>query len=271
MVDAAAISADNESYPSLLTGDQAIAFGGIHYKILMMTEEGYDYLLTGDTDQKKAFLNEFSSLPGDYAAFEKVVNLSSDETAQLMVHYEDLNAATDAIGTTAEAMFASYEADGTGNPDDVGAFKDAVTASLTSVDAIWAQNPAIDFVPMNEIFARGQLNTLLLEAIEESYAYPVLGDEHAKNSAREKFTEFDAHLALAREMNPDQSFEDLESAKEELMEAAETFFASYEAQGTVSADNVAHLENVVESFDETIVQLRAIRTGKNAGATQTAL
>jgi hypothetical protein len=68
-------------------------------------------------------------------------------------------------------------------------------------------------------------------------------------------------------MNPDQSFEVLESAKEELMGAAETFFATYEAEGTVGADDVAPLERVVELFDEIIVQLRAIRTGKDTGTT----
>lgn len=242
----------NQTEP-LLTGEASGAFGDIHKKVLMLTEEAFDYLLTGDEQMKQEFLEEYASLAEDYAAFEKVIDLNSEKASDLKVAYDEMVAATDAMGVAAEKMFASYEANNTVVLEDVVAFEKEVDIATEKAEVIWDLDDDIDEV-MTIQTAYSWLSSILLEAIEESYAYPVLGDVKEKEDAMAKFAEFDDILAIAETDNPDVSFEDIKTVKADLLQKAETFFAAYEANGSVSAEDLEPFEAAVESFGDLFVK-----------------
>jgi len=74
----------------------------------------------------------------------------------------------------------------------------------------------------------------LLRDVEESYAYPATGNLTEKEHALNNFETFDDRVAMYERAMPDESYEELTLAKQNLMDTAQKMYASYEKDGTVN-------------------------------------
>jgi len=237
----------------LFSGEAPKALATIDNSLMMATEEAFDYLLTGDAEEKQIFLDEMASVKEDNAAFEEAFDLTAEEAAEVKALHDDLLAAADAMGMTGETMFATYEADNAVNPEEVEAFEEQVDIVSDKIDAMWALHSASKTEPSSIESFKGQLISSLLLAAEETYAYPVIGNVTEKEDALASFAQFDTTVAEAEELYPDESFEDLKTVKANMLTAAETMFATYEADGKVNPDEVEAFETELEAFTDTFV------------------
>jgi len=235
--------------------DLAPMFGKIHATLLMATEEAYAYLLTNDTAEKQAYYDDVAASEKALAAFEDAAaNAGENET----VLVDGYGVVVDEFGnmtTAADVMFTSFEAEGKPVQEDVVAFEASVDAVFNATDNVWVEYRAGDEVPQTAESSVRALYGRLLSAVQESYAYPVLGETIEKDDAIDDFADFESQLGLSEEKYPETSFDDLRVMNHEILLAAVTMFDNYEKDGSVKAEDVAALETLVEKMNQEWMKL----------------
>ncbi|MBN1165998.1 MAG: hypothetical protein JXA44_02575 [Methanospirillaceae archaeon] len=240
----------------LLTDEGEAALSALEHAILLATEEAFDYLLTGNTDEKKVFFDEIDSIPALITAFEEKADLTRPEAAEARVFFDTVIEGTAGMKTAADTMFASYDEENkTAVPEDVFAFEEQVDNTTSHIAFLWDVQSASRTEPITLDSYRLWLMSVLLEASEETYAYPVLGDATEKDDAIAMFLTFDTVVQEAQEVYPDASFDDLITIKENLQAAAETLFATYEIEGTVNQDEFIAFETALEAFNDDFIKV----------------
>lgn len=228
-------------------------FGKVHHSLMMATEEAFGYILTGNISEKEAFYDEVARSEEAITAFQDAVSGARDDEQAIVTGSEEVIAAYTNMWTAADVMFTSYETEGKPVLDDVMAFETSVDAVFDVADRIWFEynqgNPAMADASFRALYGR------LLSAVQESYAYPVLGEVIEKEDALADFADFDARVARYEMIFPDVSFDAVKSLKTELQAAAEKMFTSYEADGVVKADDVAAFEAVIEKMNKEALML----------------
>jgi flagellar basal body rod protein FlgG len=130
----------------------------------------------------------------------------------------------------------------------------APTASPTASPTV-AESPAP--VSVASAITLGKMHAVMMEAIEEALAYPVLDDADEKKDFEAKVAEFDVlAVQFAEEAGLDQpgnaetkeAFDLILVKKGELVETANGFFAVYETDKVVKTENVTVLEESIDAF-----------------------
>lgn len=235
-----------------LSPEAKLALISMDHSLMMAAEEAFDYLLTGNVDEKQAFFDEVAGIEDEVTAFEANYDLTTEEAAEVKALYDTVIAAADAMETTGSAMFTSYEA-GQTVPEEIAAFEEQVDIISETISEIRDVTRVSTTQPCSVELYHQKLIGKLLDAAQETYAYPVIGNVTEKEDALAFFTWFDTTLAEAQEEHPDASFEDLIIVKANLLTAAEAIFAAYEADGIVNPDALAAFENELESFTDTYI------------------
>lgn len=235
--------------------DLAPAFGRVHSTLLMSAEEAFGYLLMENAEEKKAFYDDIIASEEAFAAFEDAAARAGENESILAAGYGEVMASYGAMTTAADAMFASFEEDGSPVMEDVRVYEEAIDAVFNATDAAWADHHAGSGGPSTAQSAERALYGRLLAAVEESYAYPVIGDVVEKEDALADFADVDARIALYGERFPEASFTEIRTMKEGIQTAAETMFATYEQEGSVSPDEAAALEELVEEMNVVVRNL----------------
>jgi hypothetical protein len=236
----------------LLSNESKTALGKIHQNLLMAAEETFDYLITGDKKSKQQFLEEYSSLAEEKNAFAKTFDLNATSSSEVKTNYDKLILATDAMEKDAGKLFSSFDTNKNVSLKDVTNFENDVDTATTNLNAIWKLNNPKGDNQMSVNGTRSYLNTILLEFIEESYAYPILGDKLEKEDALNKSAEFDKIVTAGEKQYPGESFEDLKTIKADLLKNAEIMFTTFEKEKTVKADEFATFDKTVDSFDNNL-------------------
>jgi hypothetical protein len=252
---------ESETVVLVLTPESKQATIAIDHSLMMAAEEAFDYLLTGNAEEKQAFFDEVAAIEDDVATFEENYDLTAENATEVKVLFNEVIAAADAMETTGSTMFASYEA-GQTIPEEIAAFEEQVDIVSEKFSKI--RDVARGSTTGSRTVESFQLKLIgkLLDAAEETYAYPVIGNVTEKEDALASFTGFDSILAEAQEQYPDVSFEDLKTVKANLLTAAEAIFAAYEADGTVSPDVIAAFEKQLEAFTDTFVVVVPVEVTK---------
>lgn len=229
------------------TPNLAPMFGKVHHTLLMATEEAFGYLLTGDVAEKEAFFKEIALSEGAITEFEDAASGATEDEQVIVAGFEDVMFSYANMTAAAETMFASFEAEGKPVMDDVIAFEASVDGVFDATDKVWKEynvdGPATVDSSFRSLYGR------LLGAVQESYAYPVLGDVIEKEDALADFANFDTVIAEHEQKYPDASYDDIKAEKAEILAAAEAVFASFEENGTADAADVAALETLVEEMN----------------------
>lgn len=229
-------------------------FGKVHATLLMSTEEAFGYLLMNDEKEKQAYMDEIATSEETFAVFEDAVSHAGENESALATGYEQTKEAYANMTVAADAMFTSFEKEGKPVTADVIAFEESVDAVFNATDNAWVEYHSGDSGPASADASVRALYGRLLSAVEESYAYPVLGDKDEKEDALVNFANFDTRVAIYEKNYPDTSFDDLKAVKGEIQKAAETMFATYEKDGTVNAEDAAALETLVEKMNADCVK-----------------
>lgn len=237
------------------TNTQILApmFGKVHQTLLMATEEAFGYLLTGDAAEKEAFYKEIALSEEAMTAFEDAASGATEDEQVIVAGFDEVKTSYANMTAAADTMFASFETEGKPVMGDVIAFEASVDGVFDATDKVWAEynvgGPATVDSSYRSLYGR------LLSAVEESYAYPVLGDVIEKEDALADFAEFDTAVSEHEQKYPDSSYDDIKAMKAEIQAAAEAMFASFEENGTADAADVAALETIVEEMNEKALKL----------------
>lgn len=227
----------------------ALLFGKLHSTLLMSSEEAFGYLLTGNESEKQAFYDEIVASEAALAAFEDASEAAGENESSLVAGYRKTLEEYGNMTVAADAMFASYETEGKPVQKDVMAFEDSIDAIFNATDSAWVEFNTKLEGPMNANASVRASYGRLLSAVEESYAYPVLGGKDEKEDAIAEFDEFDKQIALYADKFTDTSYDDLKVTKEEIQKAAEAMFATYERDGKVNVTEAEALETLVEKMN----------------------
>lgn len=241
------------------TGSQAVQqdpsltirpyFGAIGIFASMASEEAFEYILTNDTTMKDEFYEDMNASEEAIAVCERI-DVPEDEYHDVFVNGKDeTKEFISRMKESAEKMFSSFEETGTPVIEDVKAFEEAGDNLIYGADRIWNESTP-DVVPPTAYSRERSLYDYLLRAVEESYAYPATGNLTEKEHAISNFKTFDDRVALYGKAIPDESYEDLTLAKQNLMDAAQKMYASYEKDGTVNPDDLKELEILVEKIND---------------------
>jgi hypothetical protein len=117
--------------------------------------------------------------------------------------------------------------------------------------------PATANVSLASAVTLGKMHGVMMEAIEEALAYPVLNSTEEKSDFEAKSAEFDvlavqfeSEAALSRPENADTKaqFDVILVKKAALVDAAGNFFTAYEKELIVTKDNVTVFEEAIDGF-----------------------
>ncbi|HOW05222.1 hypothetical protein, partial [Methanospirillum hungatei] len=235
------------------TPNLAPMFGKVHQTLLMATEEAFGYLLTGDIAEKEAFFKELALSEEAMTAFEGAASGAMEDEQVIVTGFDEVKTSYANLTAAADTMFASFETEGKPVMDDVIAFEASVDGVFDTTDKVWDEynvdGPATVDASVRSLYGR------LLAAVQESYAYPVLGDMIEKEDALADFADFDTVIAQYEQKYPDASYDDIKAMKAEIQAAAEAMFASFEENGTADPADVAALETLVEEMNEKALKL----------------
>ncbi len=224
-------------------------FGAIGIFASMASEEAFEYILTNDKTLKEEFYADMNASEEAIAAIEGA-DIPADEYQDVFLNAKDeTQEFISRMKESAEKMFASFEETGTPVIEDVKAFEEAGDNLIYSADRIWNESTP-DVVPPTAYSRERSLYDYLLRAVEESYAYPATGNLTEKEHALNNFETFDDRVAMYERVMPDESYEELTLAKQNLMDAAQKMYASYEKDGTVNLDDLKGLEIQVETIND---------------------
>lgn len=132
---------------------------------------------------------------------------------------------------------------------------DEVTSPTASPEGTVPLEPTV--VPVNSAITLGRMHAVMMEAIEEALAYPVLNVTEEKSDFEAKIAEF---YILAGQFAEEAALDDPgnEDTKDaytsvlekqvEVVEAAGRFFAAYETDWVADAEDVAIFEESIDAF-----------------------
>ena len=133
-----------------------------------------------------------------------------------------------------------------------GPTKTTPTISLTVT-----QSPAPATVSAASAITLGKMHGVMMEAIEEALAYPVLKDTKEKSDFAAKVAEFDvlagqfaSEAALDRPENAEtkDAFDAILVKKAKVVKAADGLFIAHEADRIVTIENVTVFEESIDTF-----------------------
>ena len=112
-------------------------------------------------------------------------------------------------------------------------------------------------VPVDSAITLGRMHGIMMEAIEEALAYPVLNETEEKSDFETKLAEFnvladrfavEAGLDEPGNAATKEAFDSVLARHGELLMASEDFFASYETEWTVRQEDVTAFEYSIDAF-----------------------
>lgn len=226
--------------------EAGIAVGTIRADTLLVFEEAFGYILSGDKTEKTSFEESVRTLEKDIAGFEEVARLGAEENARLNQDFQEMVTAKNEMVAAAEKMFASYETNGTVSAVDAKSFEvtvDALEDAKFFANTYWYDSH-------DEVSGRMLMFLDILTAVQELYAYPVLPDE-------DEWEEFEASMAACNEKisvfeaeYPDIRLDSLKDAKEAFNTSARSLFVAMESNKTVSPEEYMAVEHAAELLDE---------------------
>jgi hypothetical protein len=133
---------------------------------------------------------------------------------------------------------------------------DELTTTMTATPAVTA-SPEPTGVPVDSAITLGRMHGVMMEAIEEALAYPVLNETEEKSDFETKIAEFnvladrfavEAGLDEPGNAGTKEAFDSVLARHGELVVAADTFFAAYETEWTVRTEDVTAFEESIDAF-----------------------
>ncbi|HOI13391.1 MAG TPA: hypothetical protein PLG75_06005 [Methanoculleus sp.] len=241
------------------TVDTAVVFGLMHVKMLEGTNEVFEYIVSGDKDEKTEFL--LCMVEADILGDEiwEVIGTSGQADQQVL---EKEYGATDELRTamiiSALTLIDEYEVNGNISASSLQAFEDDVEAMRSAydrfADAYYASlsgnsreisgdaTAAITLLAMQEE---------LMKSVGESFEYVALGNAEEK----EEFNAgMDRFMAQAEVFNATaggtaaEQYPAMMDAVAEYRSAADTFFSTYEKNGEISSEAFDTYEAAVDKM-----------------------
>lgn len=245
-----------------ITVDPAVTLGLMHADMMEAIEEALAYPVLNNPEEKSDFEANVADFDKLAKQFEIEAGLDKPENAETKAAYDAILVKKAALVTAAEKFFASYEADGAVNTDDLVAFEESVD-DFTSAFGPFTKS-YFDSVSESEFgddgHARAALDLLsmhrdLLEGVEEAFGYVLLGETVEKDDFSQMMQAFDdagndfvetGYLDQSGNEAALEAYTTMMEAKEQMQTAASAMFAEYEDTGAVSEDTANAFEVEVD-------------------------
>jgi len=256
-----------EGTPEVVSVESVLLLASMHSDLMESAEEAMAYPLLDDATEKEDYYAKVLDLEALSVRFEKVA------TADQMTAFEGVVDAKVAVLASAETMFEGYEAQGAVNAEEVSVFENDIDLLIVRLDTLLddsinalSNGTLEDNMHASAAVYLVRMDKDAMEAVEEAMAYLLLNDEEEKQNFYINMQDFDASAAsvealeyLDREGSEDTSalYHNMTQSKETLYAEAETLFASYEAQGAVTKDEMVRFEDAVDAYAQSYEQLFA--------------
>lgn len=235
------------------TASDAVVFGQMHVKMLEGTNEVFEYILSGESDDKTEFL--FSMV--EAGVLNDEIRAVSDHHL-LKEEYDAVDSSRTALIVSALAVIEEYETNGNVSASGLQAFEDDVDLMKSAfdeyADASYAtlpgggNDPAVSLLKMQEE---------LLETVGESLEYVTLGNVEEKE---EFYAGMDRFMAEAEAFNDTaylragenvavaNRYQAMMDAVTECRSAADILFSAYEADKMLSGEDFDAYEVSVDTM-----------------------
>lgn len=222
-------------------------FSAVEAQAMIASETAFDYVLTNNSATKDEYYKEMNATEAAIAAFEKANVTPTEHDSTFISGMEDIKKSLPVMKDAAETMFASFEKNGKVDPKDAKAFEEAGDNIIHASDKAWLATMS-NLTPPTAYSRQRSGYTFLLLAIEEAHAYPATANITEKEHALQNFKMFDTVVAKFEGNFTNESFENQKLSKQNIMDASEKMFASYEKNGEVNPDDFNALEAPVEKL-----------------------
>lgn len=262
------IAEQTEFQPAI---ESAVLLGKEHAKTMEAIQEAFAYIISGSAEEKDDFYSLMTQV--EYIDSEFVSLAEMDKTVEggdFSTKHSAIVDARNEMVSSAESMFSEYEENGSVSYETVADFESAIDG-LTSLfgpftqdyfeaiseeeygSSVYAQ-PAVDLLKMHKD---------MLEAVEESFGYIVLGEEEEKNdyyTTMSNFkiaaTEFENSFLkeYPEETEIKELYDKVISTANAYEKAAEVIFEDYESDGEITFGDFETYEITIDemtmAFDE---------------------
>ncbi|MFH1985153.1 MAG: hypothetical protein ABIL58_25220 [Pseudomonadota bacterium] len=244
--------------------------GAMQTDMLEGVEEAFAYLVLDSKLEKTEYFEQMDALSAHAKAFK---DLAAKHSAgrDLLVMFDKLQAARTDMDRAAVRMFASFEDTGAPVRADVLAFEDAVDRITTLWGDLMSagisedlKNRLIDDKQAQTAVLLLRMHAAALEAIEEAFAYLVLGDEAERADFRMKMKQFNElsialrslrHIYGAGNEQHAIMFHRSLAAKEMVSATAIAMFWDFKLEGKADREDVLEFEHAVDMFSLTFEQM----------------
>ena len=247
------------------TIESAVLLGQEHAKTMEAIEEAFAYIISGSVEEKDDFYSLMQKVESIDSEF--IILAGFDTSAEGKNFFEDHSAIVDArekMVSSAKAMFDEYEGSSSVSQETFAEYESAID-DLTSLfgpftvayfDAVSEEEygssiyakPATDLLKMHRD---------MLEAVEESFGYIVLGEEEEKNdyyttmhnfrTAADEFeTSFLKEYPDEKEIT--EAYNKVMSSADTYEKAAEVVFESYEKNGEITSEEYETYETSIDEL-----------------------
>ena len=242
------------------TVDTAVVFGLMHVKMLEGTNEVFEYIVSGDPDEKTEFL--LCMVEADVLGDQIwAVIGTSGQPDQLAMEkeYGAIDELRTAMIISALTLIDEYEANGNVSASSLQTFEDDVEAMRSAYDrfseAYYASLSGDGKEISDDAAAAVSLLLMqeeLMESVGESFEYVALGNAEEKdefNAGMDRFmARAEALNATARSAAAVEEYPVMMEAVAEYRSAADTFFSTYEKNGQISSEAFNTYEAAVDKM-----------------------
>lgn len=264
--DTSATAKAGESEGSLnATVDTAVVFGLMHVKMLEGTNEVFEYIISGDRDEKMEFL--LCMVEADVLGDEiwAVIGMSGQADQPVMeTEFGAIDELRTATIISALNVIDEYEASGNVSAASLQAFEDDVERMRSAydrfADVYYASLTADGKEISDDATAAVSLLAMqeeLMESVGESFEYVALGDAEEKeefNAGMDRFTaqaeafNATAYLRVAENAAIAEEYRAMTDAVAEYRSATDTFFSAYKTDGEISSEAFNSYEAAVDKM-----------------------
>ena len=241
----------------------AVTLGRMHSDMVEAIEEGLAYMIMKDKDEKQDFENKIITFDKLAQKFILEAGLKQANTENLKKEFDHIIQKKGALLQAFHTAFARMEGGQTRMDETLGALEDAIddfTGKFGPFSKKYFRQTAANLPDKSHEKAVMTLFAMhhdILECIEESFGYLLLGDaeeveDFSKKLAdfREKAREFSAAEYLSKPENAAKRslFNDMIQSLDGMETAARKMFAGYKSQGAIPMDDVAAYEKTVDAL-----------------------
>ena len=223
-------------------------------------EEAFAYILTGDIEEKKDFLEGIKFFDRCAERFQKIITSRDTNSAVAAERFSGLRRCHLAMSEAAMVIFEEFERKGSAGRDNLEKFEGAIDELDERleklIEDIFGKNDSLEMTL--EVL---RVRATVLAAVEESFAYIVLDDKSEKEDAIAQFDKAAKLISAveASHCSDPESLSKVRSVAESLNKLSaerERMHGAFEAKGAKDLETIHEFELAIHRFEYAVDDIK---------------